>query len=121
MSSKRSRFVRSVLFYSGGLGVLASAATIAQAQEAATQPAAEIETVVITGSHIQRRDYEANSPIVTVDDQFLKNSSTAAIDLDGDSLANAGRAVSNSYRMQPNDQMSDCLSAGRPRACSGLM
>ncbi len=37
---------------------------------------------MITGSHIQRRDYEANSPIVTVDDQFLKNSSTAAIETD---------------------------------------
>jgi outer membrane receptor protein involved in Fe transport len=69
-----------MFFYTGGLGVLASAATITQAQQAA-EPA-EIETVVITGSHIQRRDYEANSPIVTVDDQFLKNSSTAAIETD---------------------------------------
>ncbi len=34
---------------------------------ALAQDAAEIEEVVITGSRIQRRDYEANSPIVTVD------------------------------------------------------
>ncbi len=82
MSSKRSRFIRSVFFCSGGLGVIASAASIAQAQQAPATDAGEIETVVITGSHIQRRDYEANSPIVTVDDQFLKNSSTAAIETD---------------------------------------
>jgi iron complex outermembrane receptor protein len=78
MSFKRPRFIRAVSVCSGGLGVLASAATL-HAQEA---PAAsgEIETVVITGSHIQRRDDQANSPIVTVDENFLKNSSTAAIE-----------------------------------------
>jgi outer membrane receptor protein involved in Fe transport len=59
------------------------AGSIAQAQEeAAASRTGEIETVVITGSHIQRRDYEANSPILTVDDNFLKNSSTAAIETD---------------------------------------
>jgi iron complex outermembrane receptor protein len=80
MSSKRSRFIRAVSVCSGGLGILASASAL-QAQQA---PAAsgDIETVVITGSHIQRRDYEANSPIVTVDESFLKNSSTAAIETD---------------------------------------
>jgi hypothetical protein len=35
---------------------------------------------VVTGSRIQRRDYEANSPILTVDDSLLKYSSTAAIE-----------------------------------------
>ena len=36
--------------------------------------------IVVTGSRIQRRDYEANSPILTVDEALLKNSSTAAIE-----------------------------------------
>src|SRR4051812_27146101 len=78
MSSKRSTFIRTVFFCSGGLGVSAPV-SVAQAQ-AAPAASGDIETVVITGSHIQRRDDQANSPIVTVDENFLKNSSTAAIE-----------------------------------------
>ncbi|MET0290862.1 MAG: TonB-dependent receptor [Steroidobacteraceae bacterium] len=40
----------------------------------------ELETVVVTGSRIQRRDYEANSPITTVDEGLLKNTASAAIE-----------------------------------------
>jgi len=36
--------------------------------------------IIITGSRIARRDYEANSPIVTVNDQLLKDSTTAALE-----------------------------------------
>jgi outer membrane receptor protein involved in Fe transport len=36
--------------------------------------------IVVTGSRIQRRDYEANSPIVTIDEALLEQSSTAAIE-----------------------------------------
>ena len=36
--------------------------------------------IVVTGSRIQRRDYEANSPIVTVDEALLEQSSTSAIE-----------------------------------------
>jgi iron complex outermembrane recepter protein len=39
-----------------------------------------VEEVVVTGSRIQRRDYEANSPILTIDDSLLKNSSTTAVE-----------------------------------------
>jgi len=39
-----------------------------------------LEEVTVTGSRIARRDFEANSPIVTVDETLLKNSSTAAIE-----------------------------------------
>jgi iron complex outermembrane recepter protein len=56
-------------------------ALCAQAQQApATEAVDDVETVVVTGSRIQRRDYEANSPIVSVDDSLLKNSGTAAIE-----------------------------------------
>lgn len=37
-------------------------------------------TIVVTGSRIARQDYVANSPTVTVDETFLKQSSTAAIE-----------------------------------------
>ena len=37
-------------------------------------------TIVVTGSRIARKDYEANSPIVTVDKALLEESSTAAIE-----------------------------------------
>ena len=36
--------------------------------------------IVVTGSRIQRQDYVANSPTVTVDEEFLRDSSTAAIE-----------------------------------------
>src|SRR5690606_40222463 len=37
--------------------------------------------IVVTGSRIQRQDYNANSPTVTVDEALLENSSTAAIEV----------------------------------------
>ena len=43
-------------------------------------PAGESGSIVVTGSRIQRRDYEANSPIVTIDESLLEQSSTAAIE-----------------------------------------
>lgn len=39
-----------------------------------------LDTIVVTGSRIQRRDYEANSPIVTVEEEFFRNSGTSAIE-----------------------------------------
>ncbi|WP_235911497.1 TonB-dependent receptor plug domain-containing protein [Croceibacterium soli] len=47
------------------------------AAEAAVEPG---ESIVVTGSRIQRRDYEANSPIVTANEELLENQSTAAIE-----------------------------------------
>jgi iron complex outermembrane receptor protein len=79
MTFMQGRSIRVVLVCASALGVFAPVALV-QGQEPATDAADELETVVITGSHIQRRDYEANSPIVTVDENFLKNSSTAAIE-----------------------------------------
>jgi outer membrane receptor protein involved in Fe transport len=39
-----------------------------------------LQEVVVTGSRIQRRDYEANSPILTVDESLLKNSSSPSLE-----------------------------------------
>ena len=36
--------------------------------------------IIVTGSRIARRDYQANSPILTADDALLKDSSTGAIE-----------------------------------------
>jgi len=40
----------------------------------------EIEEVVVTGSLILRRDFEANSPIVTVDEDLFDQSTTSAVE-----------------------------------------
>jgi iron complex outermembrane receptor protein len=42
--------------------------------------AGDEERIVVTGSRIQRQDFEANSPLVTVDEGLLENSSTAALE-----------------------------------------
>ena len=39
-----------------------------------------IEEVIVTGSLITRRDFEANSPIVTVDEDLFDQSTTSAIE-----------------------------------------
>jgi len=41
---------------------------------------AQPSAIVVTGSRIVRQDYRANSPMVTVDEEFLQQSSTAAVE-----------------------------------------
>jgi outer membrane receptor protein involved in Fe transport len=38
-------------------------------------------TIVVTGSRIQRQDFQSNSPIVTVGEQLLQNSSTSSVEV----------------------------------------
>jgi outer membrane receptor protein involved in Fe transport len=56
----------------------------ALAQESAQDGTAAEETappeILVTGSRIVRRDFEANSPIITVDDALLQSSATASIE-----------------------------------------
>ena len=63
------------------LGVLASAiaAALGTAQPTPAQEG-ELEEVVVTGSRIVRRDFEANSPIMTVEPSRFEESSTVAIE-----------------------------------------
>ena len=49
----------------------------AQAQPAPSEPRDEI---IVTGSRIVQRDFEANSPIQTVDSELFENSSTLAVE-----------------------------------------
>jgi outer membrane receptor protein involved in Fe transport len=51
--------------------------SVALAQEGAEE---EGQAIVVTGSRIVRRDFEANSPIVSAGEELLKNTSTAAIE-----------------------------------------
>jgi len=37
-------------------------------------------SIIVTGSRIRRQDYDANSPIVTLEEEFFEQSSTAAIE-----------------------------------------
>lgn len=82
MSSMRDRCMRAGVVCASGLGLLASASYAQQAPDGEPNAGTNLETVTVTGTHIQRRDYEANSPILTVGEEFLKNSSTAAIEVD---------------------------------------
>jgi len=47
-----------------------------------SSPEAEVgeQQIIVTGSRITRRDFQANSPIVTVSDQILKDSTTSALE-----------------------------------------
>ncbi len=44
------------------------------------EPAAQGEPIVVTGSRIVRRDYTAESPITTVDDEFIQNAGPATLE-----------------------------------------
>lgn len=44
------------------------------------QDSEEIEEVIVTGSRIVRRDYESNSPIMTIDQDLIENTSTVGIE-----------------------------------------
>ncbi len=61
----------------------------------------ESKAIVVTGSRIQRRDYTSNSPTFTVDQQFLRESSTAAIEQQLNKLPQF--VVSQSSTVKNND------------------
>ena len=75
--------LRLALACSAAAGAMISAGQV-HAQEDPPQVEDEAlitgETIIVTGSRIQRQDYEANSPIVTANEELFENSSTAAIE-----------------------------------------
>ncbi len=78
MISANSKCIRVALACSSALYFVAGS-QIALAQEAEGDSASEA-VIVVTGSRIQRRDFEANSPIVTAGEELLKNTSSSAIE-----------------------------------------
>ncbi|HSG33939.1 MAG TPA: TonB-dependent receptor plug domain-containing protein, partial [Sphingomonadaceae bacterium] len=66
------------LLLAGGASAIAFASpAVAQDEDGASE---DDTPIIVTGSRIQRRDFEANSPIVTVDEDFLKESSSSALE-----------------------------------------
>jgi outer membrane receptor protein involved in Fe transport len=88
-STLRINCVRSLLACTTALTMLAQP-SIALAQDAPQQAddAAQEQAIVVTGSRIVRRDYEANSPIVTAGAELLQKSSTAALETNLNKLPN---------------------------------
>lgn len=65
------------------LGMLASAVVTAVTGIGSGQALAQeelAEEVIITGSRIVRRDFEANSPIMTIDEELFDNTSTTGVE-----------------------------------------
>ncbi|WP_377923196.1 TonB-dependent receptor domain-containing protein [Alteraurantiacibacter lauratis] len=73
MSNKQ---VFKALLLAGGASTFAMAAPVMAQDEGASSG----DRIVVTGSRIQRQDFEANSPIVTIDETLLERTSTAALE-----------------------------------------
>ncbi|HEY1125576.1 MAG TPA: TonB-dependent receptor [Sphingobium sp.] len=73
----------------------------ALAQDAPAAEKDEGQAIVITGSRIVRKDYTSNSPTVTVDQTFLQQSSTSAIEQQLNKLPQF--VVSQSSTVKNND------------------
>jgi len=61
--------------------MLCSLAQPALAQDADSTDGASAQPIIVTGSRIARPDYVSNSPTVSVDEELLQNSATAALEV----------------------------------------
>ena len=88
-----------------GMAVLAAAPARAQ-QAPAAGDAQTVQEVVVTGSRIARRDFTANSPIVTVSSQAFQNTSQVAVENTLNKLpqfqAGAFNQISQAQQVQPS-------------------
>jgi iron complex outermembrane recepter protein len=75
-----TRTGRLVAGHAGALSTAVSLALAGGASDVAEAQQQDLEEIVITGSRIVRRDFEANSPIVTVDEDLLQQATTAAVE-----------------------------------------
>ena len=73
----KSNSIRAAVTAALGFGTLSWASAFAQN---ATEQADSIAEVVVTGSHILRRDFDASSPIMTVDAKAIENISTVGVE-----------------------------------------
>jgi outer membrane receptor protein involved in Fe transport len=72
-----------------------------------TQQAQPLEEVVVTGSRIVRRDYEANSPIQTVDRGAFENQNSVALETALNNLPQFVPAAQGMTQLQDQSQMTD--------------
>src|SRR6202043_420778 len=63
-----------------GLTVSAAAADTPPAAADAPEKAASIEAIVVTGSRISRRDFQSDSPIVTIDQSTIEAAGQPTLD-----------------------------------------
>jgi len=79
-TAPRYNCVRATLVASSALYLFAQAPAALAQDESGGGADAQEQAIVVTGSRIVRRDYEANSPIVTAGQELLQNSSTTALE-----------------------------------------
>ncbi len=65
---------------STAIAIVATAPSAMAQSNSGDQAEPQAQEIVVTGSRIVRRDYEANSPIVSVGEDLLKATGTAAIE-----------------------------------------
>ena len=79
----------------------------AAAQAPAAQPPQQLEEVVVTGSRIVRRDYEANSPLQTVDRGAFEQQNSIAIETALNQLPQFVPAAQGMTQLQDQSQLTD--------------
>ena len=79
----------------------------ASAQQVAPQQQQQVEEVVVTGSRIVRRDYEANSPLQTVDSSAFEAQNSIAIETTLNRLPQFVPAAQGMTQLQDQSQMTD--------------
>lgn len=77
---RRKRALAALVCTSAIVTALASPALAQDAAETALDQADDNSMIVVTGSRIARRDYSSDSPIVTVNEDFLSSSSAVSLD-----------------------------------------
>jgi outer membrane receptor protein involved in Fe transport len=75
----RERLLASSVLCGVAIVAAAVAATPAAAQTAAAGPN-EVEAIIVTGSRIARQDYQADTPIVTLSAESLRNTGTVTVE-----------------------------------------
>ncbi|RIV82425.1 TonB-dependent receptor [Aurantiacibacter xanthus] len=80
MTSRHSKCVRAALGCTSAIYLFAGTQIVHAQQGPEAAQSQDESRIVVTGSRIQRRDFEASSPIVTAGEDLFENSSTAAIE-----------------------------------------
>ncbi|HVY66092.1 MAG TPA: TonB-dependent receptor [Gammaproteobacteria bacterium] len=79
----------------------------ASAQQQTAQPQQQLEEITVTGSRIVRRDYDANSPIQTVDKGSFEQQNSIALETALNNLPQFVPAAQGMTQLQDQSQMTD--------------
>src|SRR5688500_5470609 len=103
ISLKRKTLARAV---AATLALPTVGAQLGHAQEAPA-PQQGVEEVFVTGSRIVRRDYEANSPLQTVDASAFESQSSIALETALNDLPQFVPAAQGMTQLQDQSQLTD--------------